>query len=73
MVISFTEFMRILQSQSSKVDDMYESGQAANELVKQTEKEMQLTIDRSQSYQWNMVILSVTLAVMLLVLDWITP
>ena len=65
--------MRILQSQSSKVDDMYESGQAANELVKQTEKEMQLTIDRSQSYQWNMVILSVTLAVMLLVLDWITP
>jgi t-SNARE complex subunit (syntaxin) len=68
-----SEFSRIVQSQSHKVESIYDSGEAATGLVKQTDKEMQLTIDRSKNYQWNMVFLSVFLGVLLLVIDWITP
>lgn len=67
------EFLQIVQSQSHKVESIYDTGLSTTDLVKQADREMQKTIDNSRSYQWNMVVLSVFLAALLLVLDWITP
>jgi len=68
-----TEFVNILQAQSEQVKDLEGTGKVATEHVLDTDKELILTIQRSASHQRNMVFLTVGLAIMLLILDYITP
>jgi Fe2+ transport system protein B len=68
-----SEFVRILHIQTDQVEDIHDSSEEATESVKRSNRELQTTIDRSKSHQWNMVMLAISLAIMLLLLDWITP
>ena len=68
-----TEFVNILQAQSEQVKDLEGTGKVATEHVLDTDKELILTIKRSTSHQRNMVFLYVGLALLLLILDYITP
>mmetsp|Transcript_4606 Transcript_4606/g.4731 ORF Transcript_4606/g.4731 Transcript_4606/m.4731 type:complete len:335 (-) Transcript_4606:103-1107(-) len=67
------EFVRILQHQSEHVMDVHDTSKTATDHVKQTSDELQLTIERSQSHRRNMVALTLGLAILLLLLDYITP
>ena len=49
------------------------TGKAATELVQDTDKELALTLERTESHQATMVILAIGLAIGLLLLDFITP
>ena len=68
-----SEFVQIVYSQSSQVEDVYEASSVATDFVKESNRQLQLTIERSKSSQWNMIILSFSLAVLLLLLDYFTP
>jgi hypothetical protein len=66
------EFVQILQTQRDSVDDVHVAGKQATDLVKDTDSELQLTIERSESHSRTMVILTVGLAILLLLLDFVT-
>lgn len=68
-----TDFMGILAEQSEQVDVVSGSGRAATEAVKQTDAELQLTLERTESHQKNMVLLACSLAILLILLDWASP
>lgn len=68
-----SEFVRVIHLQSDQVEDVYETSEQSVEFVQRSNTQLQATIDRSKSYQWNMILLSFTLAVMLLILDAMTP
>lgn len=68
-----TDFLGILGEQSGQVDVVSGSGKAATEAVKQTDAELLLTLERTESHQKNMVLLACTLALLLLLLDWASP
>ena len=67
------EFVNILQGQRDNVDDVNSCGKATLEFVKDTDGELALTIQRSESYSKSMMFLTVGLAFLLLLLDYITP
>jgi len=67
------EFVRILQSQSGTVEDAHTTSKAATRNITQTADELLLTIERSQSHQRNIVVITILLALLLLFLDFITP
>ena len=67
------EFVRILQSQSGTVEDAHTTSKAATHNITQTADELLLTIERSQSHQRNIVIITILLALLLLFLDFVTP
>jgi len=68
-----TEFVQILQTQRDSVDEVHTAGKQATDLVKDTDHELQLTIERSESHSRTMTLLAVGLALLLLLLDWVTP
>lgn len=68
-----SEFVQILHSQTDQVEEIYDSTDATNEFVKKSNNELQSTINRSKSHQWNMIFLVCTLALLLLILDFLTP
>jgi Fe2+ transport system protein B len=68
-----SEFVSILHNQTEMVDDIHQSSEEAIESVRRSNRELQSTIDRSRSHQWNMVILSTVLALLILLLDAFTP
>ena len=68
-----SEFSHLLQSQSEIVDDVHSAAVYATDHVKQTDDELLLTIERSQSHTRNMAILTIGLAVLLLLLDLLSP
>lgn len=67
------EFVSILQSQREQVDDVNNAGKTTIDYVKDTDNELMLTIERSESHQKAMMMLTVGLALLLLLLDFITP
>eukprot|EP01041_Mallomonas_annulata_P006118 gene6118-12385_t len=67
------EFARIIQQQSENVLDIHHASKTATEHVKDTGNQLLLTIERSQSNRRNMVMLIIGLAVLLLLLDFLTP
>ena len=67
------DFVNILQSQRGLVDDVNSCGKVTIDYVKDTDSELLLTIQRSESHQKSMVFLTVGLALVLLLLDFITP
>ena len=68
-----TEFVQILQAQRDSVDEVHTAGKQATDLVKDTDHELQLTIERSESHSRTMTLLAVGLAFLLLLLDYVTP
>jgi hypothetical protein len=68
-----SEFVQILQSQRDLVDDVHTASKVATQHVKQTDTELTTTIERTESHSRYMVILTVGLAIMLLILDFVTP
>lgn len=67
------EFTNILRGQTGLVDELYETALDATDFVNQADKELQLTIKRSTSHSRNISFLAVGLAVLLLLLDFLTP
>lgn len=68
-----SDFMGILSEQSDQLGGISQSGKMTTEAVQQTSKELQLTIERTESHSRNIVLLACGLAILLLLLDWITP
>ena len=68
-----TQFTQILRGQTGLVDELYETALDATDFVSQADKELQLTIKRSTSHSRNIMFLALGLAVLLLLLDFITP
>ncbi len=68
-----TEFANILSEQSESLLEVHTEGKEATAHVKQSADELQLTIDRSESHGNNIVMLSVGLALLLVLLDYVTP
>jgi len=68
-----SHFATMLQGQSGLAEGVHESAERATDSVKQTERELLLTIQRSQNHSRNMTMLAVGLAFFLLLLDFITP
>ena len=64
---------QILSSQSELVDDMHGSSAAAASTVKQTEVELLETVKRTESSQTNLSFLIAGLALLLLVLEFLSP
>lgn len=67
------EFASLLDSQSGIVEDVGETAREVTQSVQSADDELLLTIERTQSQQWNMVILLFTLSLLLLTLHVITP
>jgi hypothetical protein len=67
------EFVSILQTQREQVDDVNQTGKVSIDLVKETDVELLLTINRSENSLKSMIILTVGLGFILLLLDFITP
>lgn len=67
------EFVRILQLQSDSIEDVHGASKAATKHVEDTSEQLLLTIERSQSHQRTMVLLTVVLGLLLLLLDFLTP
>lgn len=67
------DFVTILQGQREQVDDVNHCGKVTLDFVKDTDDELSLTIQRSESHQRSMVLLTVGLGLLLLLLDYITP
>jgi ABC-type Na+ efflux pump permease subunit len=67
------EFVQILHSQRDAVEDIHSASKTATQHVKQTDSELTTTIERTESHQRSIVILVVGLALLLLLLDFVTP
>lgn len=67
------QFVVMLDSQSEIVMDVNEFSKQSTRTVKETGEQLQLTLDRTQSHQWSMVLLILGFAVLLLALDFLTP
>eukprot|EP00981_Chlorochromonas_danica_P003995 scaffold756_cov185-Ochromonas_danica.AAC.3 len=67
------EFSAMVDSQSTVVQDVGDAAKQARENVELTDEELLRTLERSQSQQWGMVILLVTMSLLLLLLHAITP
>ena len=66
-----TEFASILQPQSEQIEYVRDDAKEAQEHVKSSKSQLQLTLERSERNQKSIVFLSVGLALLLLLLDWI--
>ena len=73
IAVLMSEFSRMISVQSSDVDFVHQSAKSSTEFVKETEMQLDLTIDRSKSSQRNMIIVTLGLAILLLILDYLTP
>jgi hypothetical protein len=62
-----------VKGQREAIEDVREAAVDSTQYVKDTDEELLLTLERSQSHSRNMMILTVALAVLILFLDWITP
>ena len=67
------EFTTMIESQSEVVQVVHEVTKDSTQSVQLTDTELLLTLERNQSYHWNMVILIVSLGCLLLVLHFVTP
>ncbi len=68
-----SEFSNLIESQSGIVDTIGEVSKDATESVQHTDKELLLTLQRTQSHQWTMIIFILGMSILLLFLDVISP
>lgn len=67
------ELSRVLGSQAGLAEEVLLAAEQAGRQVSGADEELRLTIQRSKSNGRNMTLLAVGLAVLLLLLDWLTP
>lgn len=67
------EFITILQSQEDEVLNIHQTSKNITSSVNEAEKELNLTIERSKSYQMTIVSVIIGLSLFLLLLDSLTP
>lgn len=67
-----TEFAQLIESQSHIVEVMAEVSHDATQLVKQTDEELKLTLERSQQHQWTMTAFIVGMAIILLIFHFLS-
>lgn len=67
------DFITVLQSQEDIIIDIHDTSKKTTTYVKETDKELILTIDRSKSYQMTIVSMIIGLSLFLLLLDSLTP
>lgn len=68
-----TEFASLLESQAPMVEDIGEVAKDVKASMRSADEELLVTLERTQSQNWNMIILTFTLSVLLLFLHFITP
>ena len=68
-----SEFVQLVEAQSEQVDTVGEVSQDATQSVKSADAELLLTLERSQSHQWSMIMFVLGMALLLLLLDFVTP
>ncbi len=69
----FQSFSTLILEQSHHVDDLYSNSSYTVETLKVAEEQLTKTLDRSKGSQWTVVIFAVSLAVLLLALDFTIP
>eukprot|EP01036_Dinobryon_divergens_P026396 gene26394-35039_t len=67
------EFAALIEAQSELVDGIDSVSKEATSRVRQTDAELQLTLERSQSHQLSMTALLLLLSFALLLLDFLSP
>ena len=65
------EFVNMLKIQSEQIQDVNTDAEIVKDHVEDADRELILTIQRSKSYQRNMIILVLGLSFLLLFLDWL--
>jgi hypothetical protein len=68
-----SEFVQLIESQSAMVDTIGEVSQDTSASVKSADAELLLTLERSQSHQWSMLLFIAGMACLLLLLDFMSP
>lgn len=68
-----SEFVQLIESQTVYVDAIGEVSQDTTASVKSADAELLLTLERSQSHQWSMISFIWGMALLLLVLDFLSP
>lgn len=68
-----SEFVQLIESQSALVDTIGEVSQDTTASVKSADQELLLTLERSQSHQWSMIMFVAGMALLLLLLDFLSP
>lgn len=68
-----SEFVQLIESQTVYVDAIGEVSQDTTSAVKSADAELLLTLERTQSHQWSMISFIVGMALLLLVLDFLSP
>jgi len=67
------QFVSMIEQQGSVVEEVHEMSQMVTSNVTATQKELDITIERTTSHAYSMAIVMIILAVMLLGLHWLTP
>lgn len=68
-----SEFVQLIESQTVYVDAIGEVSQDTTASVKSADAELLLTLERTQSHQWSMISFIVGMALLLLLLDFLSP
>ena len=66
-------FVEILQSQKSDINDVHSAAKETTSHMEEANEELVLALERSRSHNRSMLIVTLALAVILLLLDFITP
>jgi hypothetical protein len=69
---AYSEFLRILASQSDNVREINETAKEAVEEVTETAEMLGLTLERSKSHNVGMITFYLVLGILLLFIDWIS-
>jgi len=68
-----SEFVQLIESQTVYVDAIGEVSQDTTASVKSADAELLLTLERTQSHQWSMILFILGMALLLLLLDFLSP
>ena len=68
-----SEFVQLIESQTLYVDAIGEVSQDTTASVKSADAELLLTLERTQSHQWSMISFIVGMALLLLLIDFLSP
>ena len=50
------DFVKLVEDQSESIEDVNMEGKTATKTVQDTEKDLSLTLERSKSHRWTMII-----------------
>jgi hypothetical protein len=68
-----SEFANFIEGQTSLVEEIADVAQETTNSVQSADQELLIIVERTQSQNWNMIILICSLSLLLLLLHFITP